>query len=249
METARSPQRTLSLALIDCEGAHGIALQDRLHSMGHQSSTFAQTSSLLAALGDGQRFDLLVHPPLDEITSASLSAVCKVLGMPTLLIVQEGQWSQLLSRQENSACTDVLDFDGSRTTNEELSWRIRALVQRSNEPVSPRPGRGELVWGSYQFHEGSCTVLLRGRQILLQPRELSFALQLFRNIGRILPRDWLRRTIWKTSPWEESRTIDSCAASLRKKLELRQENGFLLRAVYKQGYQLVAVPSEVRPKD
>jgi DNA-binding response OmpR family regulator len=38
-----------------------------------------------------------------------------------------------------------------------------------------------------------------------------------------------------------SRSLDGCAATIRKKLELREENGLILRAVYRHGYQLVSL--------
>jgi DNA-binding response OmpR family regulator len=71
---------------------------------------------------------------------------------------------------------------------------------------------------------------------------MGFALQLFRNVGRVLSREWLLDALWANRrSLESQRTVDVCATKVRKKLSLSNENGFVLRAIYGQGYQLVAV--------
>jgi DNA-binding winged helix-turn-helix (wHTH) protein len=217
----RSP---LSLALLDERDTRDTAVQNRLRTMGHQLATFASTADLFAALGSGQRFDLLLLASQAEMAHESLHAVCKVLGMPMLVVPQDGHW------------------EGLPSWNEELARRRRAVLQRADWPVQDAARTEEMVRGAYRFIDASRTVFLRSREIQLPPRSFAFASELFRNVGTVLTREWLWNSIWKAPPQREAgRAIDVCAASVRRKLALNAENGFVLNAVYGKGYQLVAV--------
>jgi DNA-binding winged helix-turn-helix (wHTH) protein len=238
---------TLSIAILDSDGARTATLQGRLNRMGHQSAVFASTPDLLTTLSSGLRFNLLLLPaPQDETTNASLRAVCKVLGMPALLAIQDGGRERLLSLNEDFQWSDTAGLDAPTAMDAELDWRIHLLLQRGgySQQQEGRVAEDTLVRGDYRFLSGSNTVLHHDREIILQPRQFAFALALFRNVGGVLTRGWLQKSLWKDAPQREgARALDVCAAGLRRRLDLRHENGFVLRAVYGTGYQLMAVPS------
>lgn len=212
--------------------------------MGHECLAFAEAGELLLALGEGRRFSLLLVSLHDEALRSGLLAVSRVLGMPVLLTVPDGQWELLSSTTGDTAPAAMLGADVSRMTDAELDWLVRALAR-------PRPGvttpasvftHGTGPWGDYRFHEDSHVVQFRESEIHLQPRQFAFALQAFQNLGRVLAREWLWNALWGTAIQREgNRALDACASSVRRKLGLHGENGFLLRSVYGQGYQLVAV--------
>ena len=220
------------MALLDEKATHGTATQDRLRAIGHRLATFASAADLLAALGGGQRFDLLLLASQDETTHKNLRAACEVLGMAILVIPHGEPWKGLPS------------------WNEELARRKRAVLRRRDSPVWDARS-GEMVRGAYRFLDASGTVLLRGHEIHLPPRPFTFASVLFRNIDIVLTREWLWNSIWKAPPERTAgRVIDVCAANVRKKLVLHAENGFVLRCVYRVGYKLVAVaPGQGSPAD
>jgi DNA-binding response OmpR family regulator len=92
-------------------------------------------------------------------------------------------------------------------------------------------------------------VLHRGRELKLDPREFELAFMLFRNPDHLLTRDFLWIALWKQLPRKGARALDIAAAGVRKKLDLREENGVLLRAAYKRGYELLTVtPQAVAPR-
>ena len=234
-----------SLALLCCEGSPDLALLNRLWRMGHQLFMFAGTADFLVALDRGERFGLLLLPMRAESPKVStvLSIVCKALGMPVLLLTQAGRSGDSPLRNGDFAWSDAVDLCASRTTDEELDWRIREMLRQTRmsaasqvTSVASSPG---LVFGDYQFFDDTHAVLYRGRNVVLQPRQFHFALQLFQNFGRLLTREWLWQSIWKLAPQNNgARTIDVCAANVRRKLELHEEHGLSLRAVYGQGYLL-----------
>lgn len=234
-------QQDLSIALYDSDDARSAALQRKLTAMGHQTVVFTHKDNFLETLeaqGRHQRFDLLLAPLQDDLVKQVLCAGVEEAGMPALLLVERTQWAQMPRRNEDFEGCDAIDFDVSRTTNEELDWRMRALLERYRRAAVQAAQVPGLVWGDYRFLERQRIVMHKGREILLQPRQFDFALELFRNMGRVLTRDWLGSALWRSTSQRDSRVFDVCAANVRKKLALCKENGFVLRAVYKQGYLL-----------
>lgn len=213
----------MSLALLDEKDTHGTAVQDRLRTMGHQLATFSHTADLLAALSNGQRFDLLLLGSQDEMARGSLRAVCEVLDMQMLVVPPGERWKSLASE------------------NEEPARRKRGAAQCTDWPAW-EPRIGEMARGIYRFMESSSRVFVRGDEVHLPPRSFAFALTLFKNVDTVLTRDWLWNSVWKAPPERTvGRVIDVCAASVRRKLALNADNGFELNAVYGKGYQLVSV--------
>ena len=237
------PDPSLSMALLDPKEERRTALQDMLVALGHQVTVFGEAADLLLALCVGQRFDLVMLTLHDSSLHESMSEVCKRLGIPMLGVVGNEDWSFLLPRSdEEIAWSDVICFDGAQTRIQELDWRVQKVMHRSSSSSRAHRLDAEMTWGDYKFIPDSTTVVHRGHEIRLSPLEMGFALQLFRNVGRVLSREWLLDALWANRrSLESQRTVDVCATKVRKKLSLSNENGFVLRAIYGQGYQLVAV--------
>ena len=236
-------EHSLAVALLDTRKERRTALQDMLAALGHQPTAYGNPADLLVAFCIGQRFDLLLLTLDEPSMQESMSEVCRKLRMPTLLVVDPNDWPLLPPPgNEETPWDDIICFDAGHTRVPELGWRMQALLHRRSVPSRAPRREGETTWGDYRFIPDSTTVMFRGREIRLSPLELAFALELFRNVGRVLSRDWLLDALWANRRRLESqRTVDVCATKVRKKLALCNENGFVLRAIYGQGYQLVAV--------
>lgn len=242
-----NPEEALPLALLDMEEARGTALCTRLQTLRHACFPFSCASDLISALSSGRRFALLLSVLQDGASLGGLPAACQVLGMPVLVVVPGGQWRLLSSKADGFESGGTIGADASRMADAELDWLVRALILR-NKNASPAvaPPGDATQWGDYRFLESSRCVQLNGQEIRLQPRQFALALQFFRNVGRVVERDWLWRVMWRMPALQEGkRALDACTSGVRKKLELNGEHGFLLRSVYGQGYQLI----EVQPQD
>lgn len=238
-------RNALSLALLCSEISPDLALLNKLWRIGHQPIIFAGTADFLVALDRGERFDLVLLPRQAEDPKAStvLSIVCKALEMPILCLAQEGRWGAPPLRKDDFAWSNGVDLGVSRTSDEELDERICEALQRARQSapnqVASLASPAGLIFGDYQFCDDTHVVSYRGREISLQPRQFNFALELFRNFDQLLTREWLWQSIWKLAPQNNgARAIDVCAANVRRKLELNEEHGLTLRAVYRQGYLL-----------
>ncbi|WP_164713417.1 winged helix-turn-helix domain-containing protein [Variovorax atrisoli] len=239
-DTAGAPP----LALLCDQEPQGTGLHRRLQEMGHECLAFAEAGELLLALSEGRRFGLLLVSRHDKASRSGLLAVSRVLCIPVLFTVPDGQWELLGATTGDAAPRAMLGADVSRMTDSELDWLVCALARprREGSAVSAAHMHGTGPWGDYRFHEDSHVVQFRQSEIHLQPRQFAFALQAFQNLGRVLARDWLWNALWGTAIQRDGRrALDACASSVRRKLGLHGENGFLLRSVYGHGYQLVAV--------
>lgn len=237
----------LSLALLDNSSSRSILLQERLRTMGHRPITFSSIGELLSTLSRGTRFDLLLAAP-DAMGSESLLTVCWVLGMPALPITAQGEPDVVALPsyfEEIPLPSGGISFDLRRISNEALVQHMHTLyMEQDTGTVARQSAPDRWTWGEYRFVDGNNTVLHRDREISLQPRQFSFALELFRNLGNVLTRSWLMSSVWKLPPERPvTRSLDACATNVRRKLSLQRENGFVLRAVYGQGYQLVPISS------
>jgi DNA-binding winged helix-turn-helix (wHTH) protein len=246
MNGTRAPS---SVALVDSAEVKRLGLINRLDRRGYCPMRFADVSELLAALASGRQFEALLL--VDDGTAAwsRLSAVCSVLGMPALLLTHETRWRARTEPDHDLPLAPLFDFATIGSTDIELDARLRNLIQRARAAGRRfAHGNSETTIGGYEFLEGPQIVVHKGREILLQPRQFELALELFRNVGRLVTREWLWNSFWSpTLPRDGVRALDVCVANVRRKLELRPENGFTLRAVYKRGYQLRTTPPRARP--
>lgn len=244
MLTTATPARSLSIAILNMDEEYRAILQRSLGLLGHQATTYDTVSELQADLDTAGRFDLLLLRPQDQGTHQDLCAASNSLNMPALLVLRGEEWTRLSQEIDDFAMADAIDLDAIRSIDLELDWRLRTLVSRSRTPKPAHRVRKERsTWGQYKFLLNSHTVLNRGQAVQLSSFEFTLALELFRNIDRTLARDWLMRRLWAgKARTPDARTLDVYATKVRKKLELTAENGFVLHGVYKQGYQLIALP-------
>lgn len=112
-------------------------------------------------------------------------------------------------------------------------FRRAAGVQGSSESLDATP---------YRVDEGRQTFDLHGDTVSLTNKEFELALFLFRNAGKMLSRSHILESIWGIDNKSVStRTVDTHVSRLRKKLRLREDNGWKLSAVYQHGYRLERV--------
>ncbi|MFB5153048.1 response regulator transcription factor [Burkholderia orbicola] len=121
----------------------------------------------------------------------------------------------------------------------ELLARANALLRRAYRSGSG--GHDAFRLGGYQIDTRTRTVLLHDAPVKLTPREFDLAVLLFRNPGRIMPRDALIRSLWGRDMAGVSRSLDTHIYRLRMKLVLQPSNGVRLSAVYTLGYRLEAI--------
>jgi DNA-binding response OmpR family regulator len=115
----------------------------------------------------------------------------------------------------------------------ELHARIKALLRRT----SRRPGAGRLRIGSLELDPLSRTVWVAGRRLALSKKEYGLLRALAGEPTRVITREELLRTVWGFRTLGATRTLDSHASRLRKKLCVGGDR-FIVN-VWGVGYRLV----------
>ena len=174
---------------------------------------------------------------------------------------QKGRQERLRSiRQHAQAVPIVLCTDSQQADDDmiaALEMGADLYIERDGGPVAlariDALARRLYGWGyslsncflveEFCFNETTCSVQRGGNLIGLSPKEFFLARLLFEHLSRPVTRDHMAAAVWGQPLNVVSRSIDTHIASIRKKLNLKPESGYVLRAVYKVGYQLVRRPS------
>ena len=99
----------------------------------------------------------------------------------------------------------------------ELLARIRAALRRASAPEQPAASVIEL--GDFRIDVPARTVLVRGREIHLTPKEFDLLVYLARNSGKVLTHRTLLSAVWGPNSVEQPEYLRVFVGQLRKKLE------------------------------
>lgn len=213
-------------------------LAEELANDRYDVSVFASAVDMVVQLAGNKRFSLIVVSSEDEADLAFLPKICEAVKIPVIFLTLQRQWGTLTALQLRFPWMEVIALQNLAPG--ELSWRIQTLMLRSAS-AGFCTTRSDFTWGGYRFINGSRAVLRDdGREVRLQERQFLFALMLFEKMGELVTREDFLKSLGEPSQGK-SRAIDVCAANVRRKLELREENGLVLRSIYRKGYLLIPV--------
>jgi DNA-binding response OmpR family regulator len=125
------------------------------------------------------------------------------------------------------------DFVTKPFSYAELRARIEALLRRSRR----RPGSGRLRVGPLDLDTSARQVWLRGEPVHLSKKEYALVRALAAEPTRVFTREELLRTVWGFRAIGATRTLDSHASRLRRKLSVHGDR--LIVNVWGVGYRLV----------
>jgi DNA-binding response OmpR family regulator len=116
---------------------------------------------------------------------------------------------------------------------EELAARIRAVLRRATPPVVDRIEAGRLI-----VDRATRTVTLDGRPVQLAGKEFELLARLASNPRRVFTKEELLREVWGYRSFCRTRTLESHASRVRRKLALGADDRFVVN-VWGVGYKLV----------
>ena len=125
------------------------------------------------------------------------------------------------------------DYLSKPFSYQELHARIRALLRRSRR----RPGTGKLRVGPLEIDPIARGVWLRGEPLELSKKEFALLRALAAEPTRVFTREELLRGVWGFRAMGQTRTLDSHAFRLRRKLNATGDR-FVVN-VWGVGYRLV----------
>jgi DNA-binding response OmpR family regulator len=145
----------------------------------------------------------------------------------------------VLGRPDSDPVDRVRAFDGGCDDYvampfhyEELLARIRAVLRR----VSPPPRERITVGGDLLIDRAARRVTVRGDSVALAAKEYDLLVKLAGEPSRVFTKEQLLREVWGFRSLGRTRTLDSHASRLRRKLAAA--GGDFVRNVWGVGYSL-----------
>lgn len=225
----------MNLAVVEDSRSQAEVLKALLKSEGHQVEVFPEGQACIDALKT-RSFDFFVIdwnlPDMggDEV----LKYIREHCGWDVPIVF-------CTARTEEESAADILslgadDYIPKPIRYMEFMARIQSLLRR-RQNVRP----STLRFGGIEVDLEGRRARLGGVDVELTQREFDLAVIFLRNIGRVLPREELLSSVWVRDSEVDTRTVDTHASRLRKKLGLAGESGLMLTSVYGQGYRLDTV--------
>jgi len=149
---------------------------------------------------------------------------------PIILITSRREKSDIVKGLEAGA----IDYIVKPESDEVIRARVEAAGRRNASSAIEIQAK----YGDYVLNRREKTVLLRGNSIVLTAKEFALIDLLFQNRDRPLSRGYLFSRVWGGHVDLETRTIDVHISRLRAKLDLKPENGFVIRTVFGFGYRM-----------
>ena len=124
---------------------------------------------------------------------------------------------------------------------EELVARIHAVLRR-------RPPRQELIdLGELVIDRAARRVLARGREVGLAAKEYALLVKLAQEPDRVFTREHLLRDVWGYRTYVPTRTLESHASRVRRKLEAAGLENWMVN-IWGVGYKLRPSAPESLPR-
>lgn len=212
-------------------------IKSTLHAIGHDCHVFTEGAALKREL-QRETFDLMIldwHLP--DTTGPEIVRWARgnlKERIPVLLVTNRHQERDIVEGLASGAD----DFMAKPIRVGELTARVQALLRRVYMELRFTTPQ---TWGRYRFLPASEQLEINGNPVALTQKEFHLAWILFRNMGRMLTRQYLLEAIWSTNnPLGTdlmSRSLDTHISRVRSVLGLRPANGYRLTAVYGQGYR------------
>src|SRR4051812_15232815 len=125
------------------------------------------------------------------------------------------------------------DYVGRPFVYEELVWRIRAILRRVTPAATDVVEAGEI-----RIDRGTRCVSVAGARVVLPAKEYELLLKLATSPTHVFTKEELLREVWGFRSLGRTRTLDSHASRLRRKLQAVDPGPFVIN-VWRVGYRLL----------
>ncbi|HET8872045.1 MAG TPA: response regulator transcription factor [Aquabacterium sp.] len=201
-------------------------------SMQHQARGFSTAQAFKEAI-EPDRFDLLmIDWMLPDASGPDLILwIRDNLGwdIPILVFTACDDEATVVAALDAGAD----DYLVKTSRRAELAARVNALARRHHISHSPHRRTDH-----YNYDLSQQRFEVDGRVVDMTQKEFDLAVELFQNQGALLSREHLLEKVWGLNNEIDTRTIDTHASRLRKKLKLDGSLGWKLTSVYRVGYRL-----------
>lgn len=224
----------MRIALLEDDSHQAELLNLWLEAAGHTSTIFAAGKTLMKNMSHDS-FDLLMMDwNLPDVSGDEVLRWVREhvdWRIPVLFVTARDSEEDIVRTLELGAD----DYMVKPIRRMELLARVTALGRRVGGSGAER----EVIdVGGLSFDSARRSISRAGEAIDLTGKEFDLALFLIKNTGRIISRGHILESVWGRSSDVNTRTVDTHMSRIRKKLDLNQERGWRLSAIYQHGYRL-----------
>lgn len=227
----------MKIALLEDEIVQAQSLVELLSEHGHDCEHFETGKSFLYSVLHNSYDLLILDWQLPDIEGTEVLRQLRAemsWRIPVLFLTQRDSENDIITALDAGAD----DYLVKPARQGELAARINALSRRMGTEQTEQE---ELEIGPYQINISKRTIISSGEDISLTDKDFDLAVFMFQNIGRLLSRDFLLERVWGISSNINTRTVDTHVSRLRRKLNIKPENGFRIKTIYQHGYRLERV--------
>lgn len=224
----------MKIALLEDEAEQSAAIKALLMENGHDVQTFDTGKSFLYSVFHDS-YDLLLMdwqlPDIDGIDAIKQIRDQLSWRIPVLFLTQRDAEEDIVMALNAGAD----DYIAKPARSGELLARLNALGRRA---AGEENEGEEIIVGPYKIDTGLRTIHVEDQEVSLTDKDFDLAVFMFKNLGRLLSRDFLLERVWGISSDINTRTVDTHVSRLRRKLNIKPENGFRIKTIYQHGYRL-----------
>ena len=227
----------MKIALLEDDLSQAETVVELLTNHGHDCEHFDTGKSFLYSVLHNSYDLLILDWQLPDIEGTEvLRQIRSEMNwrIPVLFLTQRDSESDIITALDSGAD----DYLVKPARPGELAARINALSRRVGGEQTEQQ---EFEIGPYHINLGKRTITSSGEDVSLTDKDFDLAIFMFQNIGRLLSRDFLLERVWGISSNINTRTVDTHVSRLRRKLNIKPENGFRIKTIYQHGYLLERV--------
>ncbi len=223
----------MRIAVLEDDRSQAFVLRHCLTVAGHHVSSFDRGLDLIEA-AEKHNFDALVLdwnvPDLSGVDVLQRMRNEFKPNIPAVVVTSRNAEEDIVHALAHGAD----DYICKPIRPKELVARLDSVTRRDEAS-----SREELLeFGPLQVSVSDRHAILCDTVVRLSVKDFELAVLFLRNIGRMLSRKSIIDSVWGATVNVTSRTLDTHVSRIRIKLQLNEENGWHLAAVYGHGYRL-----------
>lgn len=159
--------------------------------------------------------------------------VCRLLrdegiDIPIIMLTAKGQESDIVLGLNLGAD----DYVTKPFSMNELLARIKAMLRRKD-----REDSAVIRFGNLELDLGAHRLMRNSQELSLTPKEFKLLQFFAEHEGRALTREEILRSVWGSSIYVNTRSVDRCVTTLREKIEPEPHNPTLIHTIRDIGYR------------